>query len=46
MVVFGQGVCILAKVVEFVKSGYIRAKVFVFGQKRLYSGKVVVIMQT
>ena len=52
MVVFGQSVCILAKVVGFVKSGWVRekwlypGKVFVFGQKRLYSGKVVVIMQT
>ena len=41
MVVIGQGCCIRAD-----KSGCIRAKVVVFGQKRLYSGKVVVFRQT
>ena len=34
-----QGVCIRAKVVVFGQSDYIRAKLVVFWQKWLYSGK-------
>ena len=42
MVVFRQKCLYSGRVVPLRQSGYIRAKVILFGQKWFYSGKVVV----
>ena len=46
MVVFGLSVCIRPELLNSGKSGCNRAKMDVFGQKRLFSDKVVVFWQS
>ena len=46
MVVFGLSVCIRPEWLNSGKSGFSRAKMDVFGQKRLFSDKVVVFWQS